>query len=104
MLTGCATGEDVSVEENSDHSQSEEMERSSVTDTITLESTYELRDGNSTQTISLPEDLPDVYDFGSGRASDWSSAAMNGRMPEPTENITVLKTVPNTSEVQVLYL
>lgn len=104
MLAGCVTRTNVSVEENIDHNQKEETERCEMTSQKTFESTYELRDGSSTQTISLPDDLPEIYDFGSGRTSDWSTAAMNGRMPEPAGNVTVLNTVPNTSEVQVFYL
>lgn len=102
LLAGCA-GQPTGTVPIDGSGSTVEQEESSGKDMI-VETTYEVRNGTSENTFPFPDDLPKTYDYGSGRISDWSSAAMMGRMPEPKQNHTVLNTTPDTSRIQVLYL
>ena len=52
----------------------------------------EFRDGSSVDTVGTPDDFPQEYDYGSGKASGWSGAYMSKKLPEPEGNETVLNT------------
>lgn len=64
----------------------------------------DLRSGTSEDTIATPNDLPDLYDYGSGKISDYSRDDMLKKMPKPSGNETVLNTEANPNNIQVLYL
>ena len=64
----------------------------------------DLRDGSSADTVAMPDDFPDAYNYGSGKISDYSRTAMLQKMPEPAGNNTVLNTAADPANIQVLYL
>lgn len=64
----------------------------------------DLRNGSSTDTVAMPGDFPDAYNYGSGKISDYSRTAMLQKMPEPAGNNTVLNTAADPVNIQVLYL
>lgn len=63
-----------------------------------------LRDGSSAETVATPDDFPAVYNYGSGKISDYSRTAMLQKLPEPAGNDTVLNTAADPTNIQVLYL
>ena len=69
-----------------------------------IESTDDLRDGSSADTVATPDDFPAAYNYGSGKISDYSRAAMLQKMPEPAGNNTVLNTAADLTNIQALYL
>lgn len=64
----------------------------------------DLREGTSEDTVATPEDFPEVYDYGSGKISDYDRSAMLKKMPKPKGNETVLNTAADPENIQVLYL
>lgn len=64
----------------------------------------EFRDGSSVDTVETPDDFPQEYDYGSGKASGWSGAYMSKKLPEPEGNETVLNTAADPTIFQALYL
>ena len=68
------------------------------------DSSPDLREGTSANTIGTPDDFPEAYAYGSGRINDWSREYMLKKMPEPKGDQTVLNTTADPEEIQVLYL
>lgn len=69
------------------------------------ETSGDLRQGSSLETLPTPDDFPVEYDYGTGRMEDWTTEAMLRKMPEPqNEEDTVLHAKVKPDEFQVLYL
>ncbi len=68
------------------------------------ESSEDLREGTSDNTVGTPDDFPEEYRYGSGKINEWSREYMLKKMPEPKGNPTVLKVAADPEEIQVLYL
>ena len=64
----------------------------------------DLREGSSLETVATPDDFPSQYDYGNGRMSSYSRDRMLKKLPLPKGNETVLNTLPDTEEIQALYL
>ncbi len=64
----------------------------------------EFREGTSADTVSTPDDFPEVYEYGSGKMSDWNQGYASKRMPEPVGNQTVANTPADPTKFQALYL
>lgn len=64
----------------------------------------DLRNGSSADTVATPDDFPDAYDYGSGKISDYSRNMMLKKLPEPSDNQTVLYAEADPDNIQVLYL
>ncbi|MCM1276572.1 MAG: alpha/beta hydrolase [Lachnospiraceae bacterium] len=64
----------------------------------------ERRAGTSEDTVATPDDFPEEYNYGSGKASDWSGGYASKRMPLPSGNQTVLNTAADPAKFQALYL
>ena len=80
------------------------MTMPSENDPVTSEPIDDLRDGSSEDTTPTPEDFPTEYQYGSGKIEDYDRAYMLKKLPEPAGNETVRNTVPDPSNIQVLYL
>ncbi len=62
------------------------------------------RAGSSSDTVSTPDDFPEAYYYGSGRAADFTRSDMLRKMPSPSDGATVLNAVPEPDRIQSFYL
>lgn len=96
------TGTDSELENSVD--AIEDAMKTDENETEALETTDDLREGSSEDTVATPDDFPDAYDYGTGKIQDYSRTAMLEKMPEPEGNDTVLNTAADPDKIQVLYL
>ncbi len=104
LFTGCYALADNKRSTQETQTGAEDITMKVSANSPSLKNEYEVRNGTQDDTIAAPSDIPDTYDYGSGKENGFLRTDMEQKLPLPQGNSTLLNTLPDTSQIQALYL